>query len=544
MSAGLLQIDFHPSARAGAQSRFTRSRQLVLVALCLLWFFPGTIERSLWKPAETHYVPLAYENAVSGWQFPLSYLGEAQSTEPPLYLYVGSKFAQAASGIMEFHAGMRMANLLWLVLGFALIGFPLAQRHGSRAGWRAILLVTGSLGLLLHARTVNPDVSLVLLGAIGLYGSHLLARSTLAGGLVLGLGAMLGFWTVGILALWYTVLLLLIPLVTSSAFLPSSWSRGHTLAILLALLAFGSWQNLLAEADPELLAGYNSAALSKLAPLALLITLQKVLVTICWFTWPSLPLAIMAYVRWHYRRTQQSEVPLGMLGLASGIGALVLAGAQTESAVILLLPALAVFGAAGVQSLSTDVAKMLDRFAILVIGLGMIGFCWFALLALVVGWPSELVGWLASFGIAETASGILVFFAAVSTLMWAGLILRIGRSPERAVLNWVAGMTMGWLVFFLLWGRQIDEVKSYRRVALDMQAALPVDYRCVSHQDVPAQVVAQLGYYSTIKFASASSDPSCPWQVGNASAVSSKVELWRGSRAGDGLNRTLVLYQN
>lgn len=542
MGAGLLQIDGHPHARGTPQSRFTLARQLVLVALCLLWFFPGTIERGLWKPAESRYVPLAYENEVAGWSLPPAFLGQPQAGEAPLYLYLGAKAGAALSGMTDFHVGMRMANLAWLALGLALVGLPLAQRHGSRVGWRAILLVIGSLGLLLHARTVTPDVALLLVSGLGLYGMHLLGRARLAGGLLLGLGALIGFLAVGALALYYILALLLLSLV-----LPGGsgrrWQAGHSLALVLGALAFAAWQNLLAGEQPELLASYNHALVAKLAPLALLSSLQSALLTACWFTWPALPLAVMSYIRWRYRRPPHSEVPLGMLGLAAGVVALTLAGMERDSQAILLLPALAVIAAAGVQGLSTDIAKMLDWFAVLVIGFGMIGFCWLGWLALTLGSPAGLVSWLAELGIGEAASGDRVVFAALFSLLWLAMILRIGRSPERAVLNWVVGLSMGWLVFFLLWGKQVDQIKSYRLLAQQLEAALPPASGCVSYRDVPATLIGQLGYYSTIGFVAPPEGARCSWWVAGQGGAAAATERWRGRRPGEGEGATIFLMQ-
>lgn len=530
MTAGFLEINARPARPGSSVARLAPFRQALLLTLCLLWFLPGLTGRSLWKPTETDLVPAAAESFAEGWGAAVTNLGVPVAGQPPAYLYVGSLFGDMLSPAFEYHEGMRIANLLWLVFPLALAGTVMARRHGSRVGWRMVLLVMSSLGLLLHARTVNPDVTLLLLGTAGVFGLSRMRDDAVTGGLAIGLAGALLFWCVGAVAAWYVLALMLLPMGRLRAGLPGWSSRGVLVALALAALGVAAWVAALRGTSDAALSAAASKTLADLSPAALASSARKVILSAAWVTWPALPFAAMSFIRWRHGGRHGTEVPDGLIALAAGFAALVLSGSDRDSVSILLLPAAAYMSVAGMQDLTREVAKIHDRFAFVVIGGGMIGFFWLSWVAVNAGWPAGMVEWLEGLGVREGASGLPVFFAAVASVAWIALMLRIGRSPERAVINWMAGITMSWLMFTLLWMPEVDRAKDYGPVASSISEALPADYGCVSHEAVGIGLVAQIAYLSGVEF---SGGDDCGWLLTYAHHERKEPAVWSGMRVGD-----------
>lgn len=543
MGAGLLELHIRPPGPRAAATRHDPLRQVLLVALCLVWFVPGLVGRSLWNPTETMLVPAAVESFAYGFSPAISSLGEYLPGVAPLYLYLSHFAGIVLEPAFEFHEGMRIFNLFWLVYALALGGVALGQRYGSRVGWRFVLLVMSSLGLLLHARTVNSDVVLLLLGIAGVLGVAWMRSSRLAGGVVLGLVGATFFWCVGMVAIWYVLALSLMSRVMSRGRSPRAWLAG--VLATAALSAFGvlAWLVALMEADPALPSAYLAHVVSGLAPVGVLASVQNMILSAAWVTWPALPFATMSYIRWRHGSRQNKEIPDGLLGLGAGFLALVLTGSDRDSAAILLLPAAAYMAVVGMQSLSREVAKIHDWFAIVVIGGGMIGFFWLSWVAVQVGWPAGMVEWLGDLGVKEGARGLPVFFAVVVSLAWVALMLRIGRSSERAVTNWTVGITMSWLLFTLLWMPEVDRAKGYVGIADGIKEVLPADYGCVGYTaNVDGELVAQLAYLTNLRFAGGERGGRCPWLLAYADENQRGAVAWTGKRAGDDPSETLSLH--
>ena len=527
--------------------RLTPSRQVLLLALCVVWFIPGLTGRSLWKPTETTLVPAAHESFADGASLVVTNLGEPLVGLAPGYLYVASKFGDSLEAFLPYHEGMRVSNIVWLLAALALGGLFVGRQYGSRVGWRMVLLVMSSLGLLLHAKTVNSDVALLFLGVAGILGLSTLRVNEMAGGLVLGLAGALSIWCVGLVGAWYMLALLLLPMGGIRKGLPGFGRPGVILALVLTSLGLGTWLLSLNKISPSLVSTllehiYSDLTLSSMASSA-----RKVILATAWVTWPALPFAAISFVKWRYGSREDREVPAGLIALVAGFVALVLAGSDRDSVAILLIPAAAYMSVIGMQDLSKDLSKEVamihDRFAFVVIGGGMIGFFWLSWIAVKTGHPSSMVNWLLELGIEEGASGFPVLFAILASLAWIGLMLRIGRSSERAMVNWVAGITVSWLLFTLLWMPEVDRVKGYGSLADGLREALPTDYGCVEYTNVDRNLAAQLAYLSGLKLVGRDEGEQCGWLLAYSSDVRDETASWTGKRVGDLPSQGLSLYK-
>ena len=516
MSVGLLSVGPSKQVSTGnAVARFDYVRQLLLVALCLVWMWPGILNRGPWKPVETTLVQVIQESSQGNHLLKPTLLGKPYQL-PPLYLAMAGATARLFDGWLAPHEGMRLINFFWLSLGLALGGLAVGWRYGSRVGWRTVLLITGSPLLLFTAKTVNPDVVLVVVGVAGLLGIHLLDQKKYWAWLILGLTVTLGFWCVGSIAVLYVA-----ALVVMAPMMKLSRSKAHWLGAVAVVLLTGSasyawWQ-------------YHIGSVSTVdlaAPATLLDTVGNLLLVSVWALWPALPFASIAYVRWRYRSMPDTQILLGLLGLLAGSLAIIMGGEVRDTALLVLLPATAVMAAPNITKLTSEVNKSLDWFAVLVLGVGMIGFFWIAWLAFQLGQPASLLAWLNEQQITQAVSGWPIVVALLASLGGLALMLRIGRSQERVILNWMMGLTVSWLVFCILWLPGVDQAKSYAGVAQVIQQELTrrqVD--CLDGRRVNPTVIAQLVYYGNTQLLY---PESCKWVLTNSEYRTGTVILQAG----------------
>lgn len=536
MTVGLLQVDA-PLRSVAAKHSYDRWRQSVLVVLCLLWFIPGITGRAPWKPIETSMVPAVAESAAHNTLLVPRLLGTPYLELPPIPAYVAAAAARIFAPPLLQYEAMRLGNILWLGLGLLLAGLSVGWLHGSRVGWRAVLLLAGSPGLLLHSRTVNPDLTLLALAACGLIGLLLQTTRPLAGRVVLGLTAALGLWVCGTIALWYVFLLVLLPVALRPAQFRWRAQAGVLAVLLLGLASLGLWLLVLAASDPTLPAQVGQQQLKTLSPVALAISLQQSISSAVWVLWPALPFAALAVVGMRSRQRFPPEMRASLLALAAGALAILGTGSSHDSDMFLLLPLTAAVAAVSVTGMTREIAKAMDWFAIIVIGGGLIGFFWLTWLLVQTSFAPALLAWLASHGISPPRPSWSAAAALLATLLWVGLMLRIGRSPERSVLNWMAGTTMGWWVFTLLWLPAVDAAKSYTAVATELGAALD-GQPCVRAEQVNISVLAQLEYFSGHQLSAAAAE--CKLLLVPQHTIAGEV-LWTGGRPGDRDNDRLQL---
>lgn len=538
MSIGLLQVDA-PLRKFGAQASYDLGRQGVLLLLLVLWFVPGLTNRAPWKPVETSVVPAVVESQAANTLLVPQLLGQPYLELPPLPAGVAAGSATLFSPPLAAHEAMRLGNIFWLGLSLGLAGVLVGWFHGSRVGWRTVLLITGSPGLLLHARTVNPDLALLALGVCGMLGVWLNQTRPLAGHVLLSITAAVGLWACGTLALWYVLLLVVIPVILQPT--NFSWHKhAGVLAVSMAGFAsLGLWLVVLDNHNPALSQLVGEQQLAALAPVTLAVTLQQLIKSAAWVLWPALPFAALAVVSLRTKRDYPPHMRAGLLALGAGTLAILATGAANDTTVFLLLPIVATMAAISVSSLTKEIAKAMDWFAIIVIGGGLIGFFWFSWLLVQLDFAPGLVSWLAKQGITPPPPTWTALAAVLATLLWVGLMLRIGRSPERSVLNWMAGTTMGWWVFTLLWLPAVDTAKGYAAVGKELATAI-APLPCVHAQAVPQSVLAQLEYYTERNLRVAD----CAYVlVAQPRSVAGEI-LWQGSRSSAEPNEQLRLVKS
>jgi hypothetical protein len=227
--------------------------------------------------------------------------------------------------------------------------------------------------------------------------------------------------------------------------------------------------------------------------------LRYYLSTASWFAWPAWPVA--AWSAWTLRRgwrTPRVFVPLAAALLA--LPAIAWLGPQQDINVIVLLAPLALLGAHGVARLRRGAANSLDWFGVMTFTF-FAGLIWFGYIAMVSGllprvaknFTRSAPGYLPQFELLHFALALALAAG------WLYLVFFAAPSPTRGVTRWAAGVALLWGSFAMLWLPWADHIKSYRGVALQLQAALPAAPSCIAQSELAAPQRAALSYHAGIR---------------------------------------------
>ncbi len=525
-----------------------RLHALFTVALCTLWVFTGLFPHDPWKPDEAHTFGLVLHILQTGdWVVP-TLAGEPFLEQPPLYLVTAAAFAALFGGLLELHDAARLATGFYLSLVLCFVALSARELYGREHGWVAPLALIGCVGLLIRAHQMIAETALLAGFAIGLYGLCLSARRPVVAGLVLGTGAGIGFLAKGLLA---PGLLGLCAVLMPVAF--ATWRRPRHLLVLLAaglaaLPWLAVWPATLHGRSPALFEQWFWAdhfggflGLNDLGPES---APGEYFVMLLWYAWPALPLA--AWTLWQRGReafsVPQLQLP-ALVFLVSFVTLSLSADARELYAMPMLLP-LSLLAAASIDALKRSAANFLDWFGIMTFGLLAL-ILWIGWVALVAGWPARLSARMSILnpGFDAGFSLPVLLVGALATLVWIGLVWRIGRSNRRAIINWAAGLTLFWVLTNLFFLSYLDHGKSYRGMIEQVRTHLPPGHGCIASQQLGESQRALLYYFAgvTTQRVEQSTDASrdCElflWQgwARDAEPLAAPwVKVWEGARPGD-----------
>ena len=267
-------------------------------------------------------------------------------------------------------------------------------------------------------------------------------------------------------------------------------------AILVGAAVCASWVLALVLRAPDLAGPWWSAATQPRG--AFLANLRYYLVAGSWFAWPAWPVAFWAI--WH-RRNALLE-PRMLIPFAAFVllfFAVVFVGPPQDINCIVLLPPLALLAPQGVQALRRGAANALDWFGVMTFTF-FAALVWLGYVAMLTGEPSRIAK-----NFIKAAPGFTPEFAPLSVALalallagWLVLIGWVRPSPARGVLRWAAGVALLWGSFATLWLPWADYQKSYRGVALQIQAKIPAGTKCIGRASLGNAQRAALSYHANI----------------------------------------------
>jgi 4-amino-4-deoxy-L-arabinose transferase-like glycosyltransferase len=513
--------------------------------ICAAWILPGLIGHDPWKPDEA--VAMGIVHSMLDGRDALAWLvphiaGQINADYPPLYHWTSALFAVLFSWLLPVHDGARLASGFFMLVVVVYLFKAANKLFDDRAGRIAVALLLGSLGLLLRAHEMNPEVAALAGMSVALYGLTRIRFEPRKGGTTAGIGAAIIALSVGVIHALVVPLAALALLALLHDWQNRAFQRGIgfcvvTLVCLAAIyplvLALNGMLTVPIFIDAVLGAPILDANLRTfISPIYLLHILP-------WYALPTLPMAI-----WLWRKDRKlirERIELA-LPLALFVVALVWLSVMREARDViglsLLLP-LALAAAHALDRLPKGVASFVDWF----------GLVFFGALALAIWlyWSAALIGApeAAARAVARAAPGFVMQFAlvpfaiaAILTCVWLYAVVNAHRNNRRAIVNWVAGITLIWVLLNALGLPAVDHVRSYRQPVGAVAAQLVRVPGCVIGVNIGEAQRAMFDYFASLRFEKPKSARAaqCQWMLmqgtkANAPDVGSEWTLsWEGAR--------------
>ncbi|HEZ4931655.1 TPA: glycosyltransferase family 39 protein [Neisseria meningitidis] len=461
-----------PDARPPAK---THEKPWLLLLMAFAWLWPGVFSHDLWNPAE----PAVYTavEALAGSPTPLvaHLFGQTDFGIPPVYLWVAAAFKHLLSPwAADPYDAARFAGVFFAVIGLTSCGFAGFNFLGRHHGRSVVLILIGCIGLIPVAHFLNPAAAAFAAAGLVLHGYSLARRRVIAASFLLGTG-----WTLMSLAAAYpAAFALMLPLPVLMFFRP--WQSRRLMLTAVASLAFALplmtvYPLLLAKTQPTLFVQWSDyhmfGAFGGVRHVQTAFSLFYYLKNLLWFALPALPLAV-----WTVCRTRLFSTDWGILGVVWMLAVLVLLAVNPQrfqDNLVWLLPPLALFGAAQLDSLRRGAAAFVNWFGIMAFGLFAV-FMWTGFFAMNYGWPAKLAERAAYFSpyYVPDIDPIPMAVAVLFTPLWLWAITRKNIRGRQAVTNWAAGVTLTWALLMTLFLPWLDAAKSHAPVVRSMEASL------------------------------------------------------------------------
>ena len=459
----------------------------------------GLIGHDPWK-ADEPYVFGTVEGVLEtgDWIVP-RVAGEPFVEKPPLYAVTGALLARLAAPWLPPHDGARLATGVFLALACIAVGAAARNAWGPGSSRYAVLALVANLGLVAHAHAMLPDVPVLTGVAFAAWGFALLPGRPLGAGWLIGTGAGLSFMAKGLLApaaIGCTAVLL--PL------LFAGWRRrAYAIAMLMALCSVVPWVLVwpikLHAISPPLfdewfwLNNIGRFTGSSVPVLGAAHAAGEWPRTLPWFTFPSLPLALL--MLWSKRNELMDSPPVQYCLVTSGVimAALVVSASARDNYALPLLAPLAILATPAATALPARIDKGWAAAAAILFG-ALAAAVWIAWMAATAsdGASRALSGAL-PLSFFRTRPQVAPVAAALALTVVAIAVPLAHRSPGQGLIAWVAGLSLCWGLLLFLWEPWLDASKSYRGMFLSMGGTMPAAH-CVASRGMGESERAMLHY--------------------------------------------------
>jgi 4-amino-4-deoxy-L-arabinose transferase-like glycosyltransferase len=477
-------------------------RSLLVALLCAAWILPGLIGHDPWKPDEAYTFGVIYDILRGGsWVVP-TLAGEPFLDKPPLYYLTAAATAKLFSFALPLHDAARLATGFWMAATFAFIALAGRELYGIRYGAVSALLLLGCFGFVTRAHLILADMALLTGFAMAYYGFAAALRRPLMGGFWIGTGIGVGFLANGPLApAVLAAIAILLPV------LGRDWrSRSYAAALATAAAAAAPWLVIwplqLYQHSPELFRDWwwdeNLSFYFGPDPESRAGTLYYLKI-LPWYAFPVWLLA--AWTLWRARLTGLAK-PAIVLPLTGFAVTLIVLSASSEArelyALPLLLP-LSLLAVPAPETLRRGAVNAWYWFSAMTFTFFVVVF-WFYWSGLELAVPLRLHEHLNRIrpGYAFGFHWLPFLLGVAYTLAWLAVLASFRRSPMRPVITWGAGITVMWALLAILFVGWADNAKSYRKMIVSMERALPKQYDCVSSRDLGEPQRAMLHYFAGI----------------------------------------------
>ncbi|HLD09526.1 MAG TPA: glycosyl transferase [Methylophilaceae bacterium] len=480
-----------PRARIGE-----RVKTRLLILLCVVWVSLGLIGHEPWKPDESQTIGIIKSMVNGGSLLAPVVVGQSTIENPPLYYLSAAAMAKLLSPLLPMHDAARLATGLWMAMTLLIVGMIGRELWGLGAGRQTTFIFIGSLGLVLTAHLLMPQVAALAGLAMGLYALALAKRRPFRASVLLGGGIGISFLATGLVAPAIIVTTSLLLPIVFVAWRTKSYAIVWGLGALVASPWLVIWPILCWQAAPELFSHWWQASISAFNGSHHFYFLK----TLGWFALPALPLAVWGLWRYRAYLLQKPKFQLLICFFAVSLVFIGFGKDYDETDALPLLLPLAALAGGSVETLKRGAAGLLNWFGLMLFG--TIGFLiWLGWFAMMSGWPVKLAKRMQILsGTTDTHFSWVAFILAVAvTVIWLLVINNAKHSNRAAVTDWAVGITMAWSLLMTLWLPWIDSAKSYQGVMTSLKAAMPKNYACVNSRNLGASQAALLYYYTDIR---------------------------------------------
>lgn len=530
-----------PRARIGE-----RAKTRLLIILSVIWVCMGLIGHEPWKPDESRSASIV-KTMLQGEHLltPLA-AGQRNLEQPPLYYLTATATAKALSPILDTHDAARLVTGLWMAITLLMVGMIGRELWGYGAGRQTTFIFLGSLGLVLAAHLLRPEVAGLAGSAMGFYALALSKRRPYRASVLFGSGTGIAFLAIGLIpALGLVLTATVLPL------LFSAW-RTKSFLIVLAIASLFSapwlfiWPALSWFIAPEIFLSWWQHSINSING----VNYWYYLKTLSWYALPALPLAMWGL--WHYRKDLLNEQKF-QLPITFFLVSLALIGTTnnpTEGNALAFLLPLAALAGGSVETLKRGAAGLLNWFGLMLFGT-MAFLIWLGWFAMQFGWPAKLNERMQVLsGMNTPVIGWIGLIAAIAiTVIWLLVINNSRHSNRAAVTDWAVGSTMVWSLLMCLWLPWIDSARSYAGVMQGIGQAMPAQYDCLQSPNLGSAQTALLHYYTDIQVQTTGRHVDCSFYLIQDERGSPRIDpgdhwqlVWEGKRAAE-RRESFRLYQ-
>lgn len=468
------------------QKAVQRLPRWALLLFCAAYVLPGLFGRDPWKNEDIASFGQMWSLALgqASWLHP-NVGGVLPTSGGVLPYWLGGAFIKVLSPWVDPALAARLPFAMLLALILALTWYTTYHLARTKAAQPLPLAFGGEAEPADYARAVADGGVLALIATLGLLqlGHETTPELLQLTGSTLFLYGLAMAETRAVKARWAALLSLPVMAASGSPAVALMLGAAGSVICLLSrqaeLRQYLRWVLVSMVLAMALASGLSALGLSGWSwRLSWPDTPGEVLRLLVWFTWPTLPLAVLTI--WHWRRqVTHRHIAVPLLTALVGLLASLSMGAN-ERALLTALPSLAVLAAFALPILQRSLGSAIDWFSVFFFTVCGI-LIWLGYVALHTGAPARTAERITKLvpGTEAQFSWLALIVALIGTVLWLGLVrwrtARVSHALWKSLVLPAGGVALCWLLFMTLWLPILDQARSYRALIERMRPDVPAD---------------------------------------------------------------------
>ncbi len=468
------------------QKAVQRLPRWALLLFCAAYVLPGLFGRDPWKNEDIASFGQMWSLALgqASWLHP-NVGGVLPTSGGVLPYWLGGAFIKVLSPWVDPALAARLPFAVLLALILALTWYTTYHLARTKAAQPLPLAFGGEAEPADYARAVADGGVLALIATLGLLqlGHETTPELLQLTGSTLFLYGLAMAETRAVKARWAALLSLPVMAASGSPAVALMLGAAGSVICLLSrqaeLRQYLRWVLVSMVLAMALASGLSALGLSGWSwRLSWPDTPGEVLRLLVWFTWPTLPLAVLTI--WHWRRqVTHRHIAVPLLTALVGLLASLSMGAN-ERALLTALPSLAVLAAFALPILQRSLGSAIDWFSVFFFTVCGI-LIWLGYVALHTGAPARTAERITKLvpGTEAQFSWLALIVALIGTVLWLGLVrwrtARVSHALWKSLVLPAGGVALCWLLFMALWLAILGQARSYRALVERMRPDVPAD---------------------------------------------------------------------